>query len=567
MKALTLLTEINLKGEFNMSSINNYNRTEISKKNALFSMIRETVEPAFYTNTVTHIDNREQAYHIAKNAKGTIVTDLPILKPEEQGLPSDAKILVFNDGEIVGRTSAARKIIGQPGVDENQMAKIVREAVYHLSRKETLTTDVIVGLNPKFTIKSHLLVPKGYENNLLSYLLNFQEIDAASKKMYSQSTTIPVSDILIIADPEWQHPEYPYGLVLFDPHHNTAVVLGLRYFGELKKGTLTLAWASAHRNRFIACHGGMKQYTKTDGSQFTMAAFGLSGSGKSTITLAKNESKYKVTVLHDDAFVISEENGATIALEPAYFDKTQDYPLTHPSVEYFLTCQNVGVTIDNHGKKVIVTEDIRNGNGRTVKSKLVTPNRVDYLSEKIDAIFWIMKDDSLPPILKIEDPELAAIFGLTLATKRSTAENITEDIDLNQIVIEPFANPFRAYPLSEDFNKFTRLFANQHTNCYILNTGHFNDIKIKPEYTLSAIESVVDGSAKFTTFGPLEKIYYLPSKKFEPDFTDPVYLNKLKARMKSRLDFITQKKSDLNGYNALPDGVERNIQLIIKTLE
>lgn len=87
-------------------------------------------------------------------------------------------------------------------------------------------------------------------------------------------------------------------------------------------------------------------------------------------------------MLHDDAFVISETAGTTIALEPSYFDKTQDYPLTHPSVAFFLTCQNVGVTLDNQNKKVIVTEDIRNGNGRTIKSRLVTPNRVDYLSEK-----------------------------------------------------------------------------------------------------------------------------------------------------------------------------------------
>lgn len=549
-----------------MSSISSYYRSEISKKNVLFSQIRETVEPAFYTNTVTHVNNREQAYHIAEQARGTIVTDLPILEPEKQGLPSNAKILVFNDGEIVGRTSAARKIIGQPGVDEDKMVRIVREAVYLLSRKDTLSSDVIVGLDPNFSIKSHLLVPKGYENNLLSYLLNFQEIDNNSQIMYTQSKTIPVSDILIIADPEWRHPEYPYGLVLFDPLHNTAVILGLRYFGELKKGTLTLAWASAHRNSFIACHGGMKQYTKTDGSKFTMAAFGLSGSGKSTITLAKNESKYEVTVLHDDAFVISEIDGTTIALEPAYFDKTQDYPLTHPSVAYFLTCQNVGITLDNQNKKVIVTEDIRNGNGRTVKSKFVTPNRVDCINEKIDAIFWIMKDDSLPPILKIKDPYLAAIFGLTLATKRSTAENIVGDVDLSQIVIEPFANPFRAYPLSEDFNKFTNLFANKQTDCYILNTGYFNEVKVKPEHTLNAIEMVVDGSANFIQFGPLDKIAYLPIETFKPDFDNPIYLEKLKVRMQNRLDFIIQKKSEFNGYNALPENIENIIQLIINNL-
>ena len=43
---------------------------------------------------------------------------------------------------------------------------------------------------------------------------------------------------------------------------------------------------------------------------------------------------------------------------------------------------------------------------------------------KRSMLFWIMKDDSLPPIIKINDPVLAASFGATL-TKRSDAENIT----------------------------------------------------------------------------------------------------------------------------------------------
>ena len=38
-------------------------------------------------------------------------------------------------------------------------------------------------------------------------------------------------------------------------------------------------------------------------------------------------------------------------------------------------------------KKIIITQDIRNGNGRTVKSRFVTPNRVDHLAEPIDAVF------------------------------------------------------------------------------------------------------------------------------------------------------------------------------------
>ncbi len=42
-------------------------------------------------------------------------------------------------------------------------------------------------------------------------------------------------DLYIFCDPEWTHEAFPNGLVLFDSLHNTAAVLGLRYFGELKK--------------------------------------------------------------------------------------------------------------------------------------------------------------------------------------------------------------------------------------------------------------------------------------------------------------------------------------------
>ena len=550
-----------------MSSINNYKLSEITADNRNFSSIRSIVETAFFTNTVTRIDNVEDAYNMALKQPGVIVTDLDIKHTKELGLPDGAKVLVFNDGLIVGRTAAARKIIGQPGVDLTDLEKIAREAMYQLSRKETLTTDVIVGLSKDYMIKSHLLLPKDYESNLLSYMLNFQPITDEYNKEYLNSKAYDFSDILIVADPDWTHPQYPHGIVIFDYLNNTAIVLGLRYFGELKKGTLTLAWAAAHRNNFIACHGGIKQYQKQDGNTYTMAAFGLSGSGKSTITLSENKDKYNVTVLHDDAFVINKESGATTALEPAYFDKTQDYPMTNPNVDYFITCMNTGVTLDENNRKVLVNEDIRNGNGRTIKSRYVTPNRIDYLQEPLDGLYWIMKDDTLPAIIKVEDPTLAAIFGLTLATKRSSAENIIGNIDREALVIEPYANPFRTYPLNEDFQNFKSLFEDNDTTCYILNTGFFNGNKVKPKDTLGCIENIVDGTAKWLDFEPIKGLQYQAIDGLTPDFSDSEYIKRLIFRMQNRLDFVKQKETDLEGYNALPKEVATKLEKIIFDLQ
>lgn len=534
-----------------MATVGKFSRGDISPDNPLFSSFKTLIESAFYGNNVEKVTDLAAAYELAKKAPGAVITDMPVAHTEDLGLPSDAKVIVFNDGRVTGRTAAARRIIGQPGIDKVLYEGILRDALHQGTTKKFYQGDVVVGLNEEFMVKAHLLLPEKYETNFYSYLLNFQIMTNEYETQYQASKGYPENDIYLYADPDWRHPDFPHGLALFDPEHNVAAVLGLNYFGELKKATLTMAWATAHRNGYVACHGGMKQYTKGH-EKFTMAAFGLSGSGKSTITLAQHGDKYAVEVLHDDAFVINKESGTTTALEPAYFDKTQDYPLDNPAVKYFVSCQNVGVTTDEAGQKVIVTQDIRNGNGRTVKSRYVTPNRVDHLNEKIDAIFWIMKDDSLPPVVKIDNPDLAAIFGLTLATKRSTAENVVGKVDLDKLVIEPFANPFRCYPLGEDYRDFRELFATQKTACYILNTGFFNGNKVTPQDTLGSIGKIVEGTAHFEPFGKVSNMSYLPIEGHPVDFEDIEYLARVKIRMQDRLNFINEQETLLEGYNTLP---------------
>ena len=120
-----------------------------------------------------------------------------------------------------------------------------------------------------------------------------------------------------------------------------------------------------------------------------MGFFGLSGSGKSTLTHAKHDGKYDVTVLHDDAFVISSSDGSSITL---VFRQDVRLSLSSEDNKFLLSVQNVGATQDDEGRIVIVTEDIRNGNGRAIKSKIWSPNKLDKFDEPVDAIIWLMKD-------------------------------------------------------------------------------------------------------------------------------------------------------------------------------
>ena len=546
-----------------MSTKETFQKSKIRKANPIFSPLRSVVETAMYGNNVKEITSVKQAYELALNSAVTIVTDLLVKYPEKLGLPDEAKVLVENGGAIVGRTAVARRIVGNDKEEDTKLAAIAREAVYQGSFKHRYKASAYVGLDKEFMVKAHLSVPEGQENNLYSWLLNFQMTNKVYNHMYSESRKIEAGDIYIYSDPYWKNPDYPLGLAYFDTDHNTAIILGLNYFGELKKATLTLAWATAHKIGFASCHGGQKKFELPDHTNYVSAFFGLSGSGKSTLTHAKHNDKYPIEVLHDDAFIISLEDGSSIALEPSYFDKTQDYPSDHKEVDYFVTVQNVAVTLDNSNNKVLLTEDVRNGNGRTVKSRYATPNRVDRFEEPINAIYWIMKDDSLPPVIKVNDPVLAASFGATLATKRSSAERLKEGVDMNKLVIVPYANPFRVYPLAEDYEQFKYLFEVNKIDCYIINTGFFLDKKITPAITLGSIEAIVDGTANFESFGNIDQMEYMKIKGFEPDFKDEGYKKLVRERLQMRVDHVTEKNAE-GGLDVLPEEALVAIKNIIK---
>ncbi|MFD1672282.1 phosphoenolpyruvate carboxykinase (ATP) [Agrilactobacillus yilanensis] len=533
-----------------MSTIQNFDEQTINTTNPHLSRMKIIVETAFYSQNVTPIQDVAAVYEIAKNNPDTIVTDMPIKHAADLGLPEDAKILLYNHGRIVGRTAKARRIIQEESPESaTELLNYLEEAIFTDNRHDFWRSDVVVGLAEDFMTKAHVCIAKGYEHNLYSYLMNFQALNATYQKMYDASKQYDEPDIYLYVDPDFHDPKYPNGLALFDRDHNVAAILGMRYFGEMKKGTLTLAWGIAHRHGFTACHGGLKAFHFKDRPDSVFAMYGLSGSGKSTLTLAKHDNKYDITVLHDDAFVISREDGSSTALEPSYFDRTTDHPVATHDLDYCLTVMNNGITLNEKGEKVLITQDMRNGNGRMVKSRYITKNRVDHEKQPISALFWIMKDNSLPPVLKIEDPVAAATFGLTLATKHSAAENVSA-AEMEKVVIIPYANPFRLYPLYEDYNDFKALFSKRNAACYVLNTSQFLDKDIPKELTLGAVESVVEQRAEFQPFLGLDGISYMPFADYEVK-ADTTYKQMVRQRFDQRKAFVVAHNSSRK--HALPD--------------
>lgn len=562
-----------------MSTKAYYPINEIGAGKPGFAKTRSIIEAAFYGNNVIKVNTLKEAYELAKNSPGTVVTDMPVYRGEEFGLEKDAKVLLFNDGAITGRYAAARRIAGEPGVNCAELDKVTMDAVYESRWKTMYHAEVYVGLDPEFMVKAHLLIPEGEENVMYSWMLNFQYMSDEYVKMYKNSKAVgdgKEADIFIFSDPQWSpvaHPGVnfdclsdPSTLCYFNTDQNCACILGMRYFGEHKKGTLTMAWAIANRNGYASCHGGQKEYLLDDGSKYVASVYGLSGSGKSTLTHAKHGGKYDIKVLHDDAFIINTDTCASIALEPTYFDKTQDYPAGCEDNKYLLTSMNNSATLDEDGKIQIVTEDIRNGNGRAIKSKLWAPNRVDKVDSPVNAIFWIMKDPTIPPVVKLKGASLASVMGATLATKRSSAERLAPGVDPNALVVVPYANPFRTYPLADDYAKFKKLVAEKNVDCYIINTGDFMGKKVQPKDTLGILETIVEGKAEFKQWGPFSDIEIMDWEGFVPDMNDASYVDQLKARMTDRVNFVKSTATVKEGYDKLPEDALAAIQKVVDEL-
>ena len=227
--------------------------------------------------------------------------------------------------------------------------------------------------------------------------------------------------------------------------------------------------------------------------------------------------------------------------------------------------------MDSEGKIQLVTEDIRNGNGRAIKSKLWSPNRVDKIAAPVNAIFWIMKDPTIPPVIKLKGAALASVMGATLATKTSTAERVAAGTDLNALRIVPYANPFRTYPLVNDYEKFKKLVEEKNVDCYIVNTGDFMGTKCKPADTLGILETIVEGKAKFEQWGPFEDVEIMyewegKTADFTPDMNDPEYKAALKAAMQNRVDAVQGFATKKEGYDKLPDEALAAVQKLVDAL-
>lgn len=537
------------------------------------SPIRAIAETLMNSHTVRKIDIRE-AYEMAKRQPGVTMTDMPVY-PEFvklHNLPADARVLDDCHGNIIGRTAKARRFYHRLNVSQkNKLEGDFREAVWQMQHYPLIKAEAILGMDKDLMIKATFITTETDVVNVYNWLLNFAPYEQL-REQYESSPKLPIQDIILVAFNEWTCDDPFYNnvgapqLALVDEKHNVIVNLGMRYFGERKKGTLTLAWTSGIRIGMAACHGGIKEldFTTCADPQYhalgkrSIAFYGLSGTGKSSHTNSHDNggtmpAGVSKVVLHDDAFQIDLEQKICRVWEPTLFDKTDSRPPDHPDWKYTLAVMNHTV-MELDGKRLPIGLDTRNQNGRALLDRALLGNYVNRCAFP-KALVWLMKDSVLPPVLRLTDKHLAIAMGAALMTQRNRAENVTEE-ELQKLVFEPFANPFRVYELYRDVEAFIHV-ADNGADFYCFNSrGYWKEsddileaIPLKTSLTLQTailldqLEwedwNLLPG-AKIPTRESIEKILpgyydrYDPARRGNPEN----YLALLKDRFQQRRDYL-----------------------------
>lgn len=537
-----------------MATISNYTNEKILQENQDFSRLRSIIETSFYGNNVIKVNSLKEAYNLAIEAPGTIITDQKIKDAEKYGLSEDSKLLLFNDGRILERKGNLRREYNDEKLSKEEYEAEVRELIFQERFNTYYHASVYIGTHREFMVKAHLLIPQGWEGILYNWMLNFQEINEETKELYENSVRFKdEGDIFILALPHIKPENFPDGLTLFDGEGNGGVIAGVNFFAEYKKGTLSLAWAIAERNNFIPFHGGQKKYYLDKGKTSTALFVGLTGAGKSVLLKHKHKNKLEEELLHDDALIISLNNGRGISMETSYFDKTKDGKSSEEMMEYALSAQNQGVTIDQNNRKIIVTEDLRNDNGRVILAQEAHKNRVLSMDTPPNIIFWLMKDPVLPPVLKILSAELSAAFGGTLSNikiKKTDSDLIKET---EPLVIQPFGNPFRTYPGEKDYYAIKKLIIERNIETYILNTGFFMGTEIPKEVSLRILDNIIAGEGQFSSWNDFSQVEIMEIKGYNADFSDLKYKNYFMARIQERINFLTKEVYPEEAIQALKD--------------
>lgn len=362
----------------------------------------------------------------------------------------------------------------QRAADPAFVAKALEAVRRNLASQDWIQLDRMVGADKDHRVHARLLIPKPFSRVALLWC---QTLFPAPKELQDPKR---VPDVLSLYFPDWSQgvEGLPARAILVHPEQGINYILGVDYVGEAKMSFLRLAMYQAKKKGGLGLHAGSKILKVRRGGKVQdvgFLLFGLSGTGKTTLTLDDHElrSPEGVEVLQDD-IVLMDAQGRAFGTEDNFYVKTEGLKESEqPGLCKALLHEGAvfeNVHVDPKSGRIDFLDYSHGTNGRALalRSKIPhTSSRVD-LPKTHALVFITRRDTVVPPVARLNHEQAVAFFMLGESIETSAGDPRKAGQPKHEVGFNPFIIGLED---EEGARLHKILLANPDLEVYLLNTG------------------------------------------------------------------------------------------------
>jgi phosphoenolpyruvate carboxykinase (ATP) len=385
---------------------------------------------------------------------------------------------------------------------DDEERQLLENAGQCLGQEELVSIDVQVGDGTE-GVTARLVLPK-----------RFTHVAYGGRKLFAPAVTDdPTYQVVMFFDDEFEPnksrilPEKSVTIRLAHSPDGKMVKIARNsnYFGEWKKGVFAGEDFRVKRSGdALFLHAGCRKDTLETAHGPLMSSYSLfvalSANGKTSTTcrVLARKGHERSWLIQDDGGILYRDGRFRGFEAGALFVKTERLSPGDQTEAYY-GCLKPGTFLENVHVERDGSVDFfnleRTANGRAVIERrdfMHAGNEIN--AEKIDNLFIITRGSIIPAIAKLTH-EQAAAFMVLGQSMESSAGDPTQAGKIKNVF---FYDPFVADDRAEHANLFYDILkANDHINCYLLNTGWVGEAyamhDIRLDDTMGILDSVLRG--------------------------------------------------------------------------
>jgi len=420
-----------------------------------------------------------------------------------EALVNSEKVVIVDNGEYVGRSpkdrfivnnSSANNIhwnnINQP-IEQDVFDKIFNKAVKYMESKDMYLFKGYAGSDEKYRLSLDVLTEKAWQS-LFSRQIFLRPTEDELKTHRGEFTVIALPDMKVDPEMDEVHSDVFIGM---DFSKRIVLIIGTCYGGEIKKSIFGVM------NYILPDMGVFPMHcsANTDDFERTALFFGLSGTGKTTLSMDPE----KLLVGDDEHGWTSEgifnfEGGSYAKIDGLTLEKD---PVIYNLINEGTIVENAVVKENLDFEDTSVSQNIR----AVIQVEKIETRKPDLMAGHPKAIIFLSADayGVLPPISKLSADQIIYYFmsGYTSkipGTERGVAEPIA-------VFSECFGAPFMPRAAIEYANMLNDKVTKYNIPVFLINTGWYGGKygigkRINLKYTRRMVEAAINGELENVKF-------------------------------------------------------------------